>query len=184
MTEPQSGADILARIKPVRREETTELCMRPDLLDRFDALVTELDQSRVDDVAGKRLTDSTSKRTREIAEQIEALKAEITETVIVFRLRALNKAEWSALVANHPPRSDNHIDHAVGYNRDAVDDAAVQACIIDPDFDDLSWAQFMEVCNPSEWEELRDTARSVNRAVRDVPKSAAASRILARGAST
>lgn len=34
-TGPQSGADILARIKPRLREERTQLCLRPDLLDAW-----------------------------------------------------------------------------------------------------------------------------------------------------
>lgn len=60
----------------------------------------------------------------------------------------------------------------------------VRACLIDPVFDDASWAQFLEVCNPSEWQELRSRVQSANRGVVDLPKSELASRILTKRGST
>jgi hypothetical protein len=176
---PQSGADLLARIKPRAKEVTTELCMRPDLLEAHEAAHEALALSRANDAGSSRLTDGgVSAATKKAAQAVAAIEAEIAENVIVFRLRAMPQDKWRALCDNHPPRKGNDMDFMVGYDRDAVTDAGVRACIYDPVFDDASWATFMSVCNPSEWQELRQSFTIANQAVVDAPKSALASQIL------
>lgn len=183
MTEPQSGADILARIKPRLREEQTQICLRPDLLDAWEEATTELAEQQAADVGSPRLGSAASKSAQKLAAKVQSIEAEIEATAIHFRFRAMSKDKWQALCANHPPRSGNDMDRMVGYDRDGVLDAAVRECLIDPVFDQAAWAEFLEVCNPSEWEELRSTVNSVNRSVVDAPKSVLASRILSRRAS-
>lgn len=180
MSEPQSGAEILARIRPVRREESTYLCLRPDLLDEWEDANTALNEQQVADAAGARLNSGVSAKTKDLAKKVQALEAQIEETQIKFTLRAATADKWRSLCDKHPPRKDNDLDRYAGYNRDAVMDAAVRLCLVDPVFDEASWAQFLDVCNPSEWNELRAVVSSVNRSVVDVPKSPLASRILAK----
>lgn len=182
-TEPQSGAEILARIKPRQKEVTTELCMRPDLLEAHEAAATELATSRAEDAGAGRLANGgISAKTRKAAEAVKAVEAQIAENVIVFRLRAMPQDKWRALCDNHPPRKDNQMDFMRGHNADAVTDAGVRTCLYDPVFDDRSWADFLAVCNPSEWNELRAAFNIANEAVVDAPKSALASRILEKPA--
>jgi hypothetical protein len=57
-------------------------------------------------------------------------------------------------------------------------------CLIDPVFDDESWTELTKIINIGEWRELRDVVNSVNRGVVDAPKSALASQILGRRATT
>jgi len=181
-TKPQSGADILARIKPQLREETTELCLRPDLLDAHAEAAGELAVARAEEAAGARLSSGVSAKTRKLAERVKEIEAEIQDTVIVFRLRAMPQDKYRILCDNHPPRKGNEMDGFVGYNRDAVLDASVRVCLYDPEFDDVSWQAFLAVCNPSEWNELRSVVNSVNRSVADAPKSELASLVLAKPA--
>lgn len=180
MTEPQSGAELLARIRPVKREESTYLCLRPDLLDAWEDATTELAEAQAADTTGARLSTSPSASTKKLAKRVAEIEAEIEETQAKFTLRAMSKDRWQALCDEHPPRKGNEFDQFSGYNRDAVVDAAVRECLVDPVFDDASWVQFQDVCNPSEWAELRSMVQSVNRKVVEPPKSALASQILAK----
>lgn len=183
-TEPQNGAELLARIRPTRKEERLQLCLRPDLLEAHEAAASELAEVIGRDQASQRLATGTSQAAKKAAEKVAAIEAEIEETAIWFTLRSLPADEWRTLCDNHPPRKGNEVDFYAGYNRDAVLDAAVRKCLIDPVFDAASWKDFMDVCNPSEWNELRTSVNNVNRSVVDAPKSELASRILAKRATT
>lgn len=178
---PQSGAEWLARIKPRLREQRTQICLRPDLLDAWEEANSRLLDAQNEDIGTKRLaTGGTSSVTKKIAREVEAIQDEIERTSLWVTFRALPKDEWVKLCEQNPPRRGNDLDQVVGYDRDGVTDAAVRACMIDPEFDDQSWADFVKVVNPSEWAELRESVQLVNRAVTSTPKSAWAERALSR----
>lgn len=180
MTAPLNGAELLARIRPVLREESTQICMRPDLIDAFHEAEAALAQARTGDAAGQRLGSGISASTKTLAKKVQALEKEIEECAITFRFRAMTKDEWRALCDNHKPRKGDQLDAYVGYDRDAVNDEAVRKCLFDPVFDDASWAELMGVINPSEWKELRETVNLANRSVVDTPKSVLASQTLSK----
>lgn len=182
MSEPVSGADLLARIRPRLNEGEIEICLRPDLIDEWQE-ANETLQELV--AAGMKPGRIASKPTEQIeaAKRVQDLEQQIQAASAVFRFRALPKDEWRALCDDHPPRKGNEVDHWTGYNRDAVLDAAVRASLYDPVFDDESWANLVAVTSGGEWEELRKEANSVNRGVNDNPKSELASSILTRHAS-
>lgn len=180
MSEPQNGADLLARIRPQLREEGVEICLRPDLLEAWEEANEQLAQIKVDDAAGKRLGAGVSKEQKAKAEEVRKLEDQIVENSIMFRFRAMPKDAWRKLTDAHPPRKDNQVDHYVGYNRDDVHDAAVRKSLYDPVFTDESWAELLTVVNPNEWQALVNTVTSVNRGEVNLPKSELASRILDR----
>lgn len=186
MSEPMNGAELLARIRPVMREESTQVCLRPDLVDAVIAADQELLQSQAKDTSGEgRMVDGgASPRTIELAEKVRALEEEVVAHSITFHFRAVSKDRWSALCDEHPPRPNNELDKFAGYDRDGVLAAAVRLCLVDPVFDDASWAELVKVLPEGEWKELTDTVNSLNRGVVDAPKSVLASRILDRLAST
>mgnify|MGYP003508463581 FL=1 len=180
---PVNGAELLARIRPVFREETTETCLRPDLLDEWEKLNEELGGLVAEQSAGNRkMGTGHTPNVRKVAKAIEVLETQIQEASMKCRFRAMSKDAWQELIALHPPRQGNDVDAFSGYDRDAVFDAAIRKCLIDPVFDEASFAELERVCNPSEWEELRATVRSVNRAGGPAPKSELAGRILSRPA--
>lgn len=180
MSEPMTGAELLARIKPKLREESTELCLRPDLYDEWEQANEDLADSRAKDTSANRLGAGTSENTVRLAERVQELEDEIRSTAVTFRFRAMPKDKWQTLCDTHPPRKGNDLDMYAGYNRDAVIDAAVQLCMVEPVFDKDSWETFEDVVNPAEWRELRTVVNSVNRATGDIPKSELASLILRR----
>lgn len=186
MSDPLNGADLLARIRPVMREESTQVCLRPDLIEAVMAADEELVKSKAKDTSGEgRLaTGGESPRTIELAEKVRALEEEVVANSITFHFRAMSKDRWSALCDEHPPRPKNELDKYAGYDRQGVLDAAVRLCLFDPVFDDESWAELTKVLNEGEWKELTDTVNSLNRGVVDAPKSVLASQILDRLAST
>lgn len=190
-TSPKSGAELLARIKPQLREESTQVCLRPDLLDEWDAANAELQKAQGADIQKGRLGTGVSQSTKALAKKVAALEEEIEATAVMFRFRAMNKDRWQALCDSYPPRAGNEFDMLTGYNRDAVMDAAVRECLYDPVFEDCTnevcahdecgtWQHLVKMCNPAEWKELRDTVTSVNRSVVDLPKSVLASSILSK----
>lgn len=185
-TAPLSGADLLARIKPTLREESTQICLRPDLLNAWEDANTALAEVQTREAqANARLGTGASTAVKKAAEAVRAIESEIEQHAITFRFRAVSKDKYRALCDRHAPRKGNELDQFTGYDRDAVADALVRECLFDPVFDDASWAQFLEVCNPSEWAELRKTAQEANRGSVDLPKSSLASEVLDRpGASS
>lgn len=182
MPEPQSGADVLARIQPRLREESTHILLRPDLLDAWEEAVAELGAAKDQDGRGERLATGTSRRTKDLAKKVQALEEQIEALQLKVTFRAMPADEWSVLCEQHPPRRGNDLDQYAGYDREAVMKVAVRECMIDPVFDDKSWAEFCKVLNPSEWRELTETVNSVNRSVKSAPKSALAASVLARPA--
>lgn len=179
---PQSGADILARIQPRLREEATQICLRPDLLEAWETANEALMESQQRDVGDRRLASATSKKTLRLAKEVQDIEARIEESSMRVKFRAMPKDDWTVLCEESPPRPGNDMDQIAGYDRDAVTDAAVRRCMVDPVFDDASWNEFVKVCNPGEWAELRNAVQMVNRAVTSTPKSVWAERALSRRA--
>lgn len=183
-TTPQNGAELLARIRPILATKSTQICLRPDLIEAWEKADDALTEARAKDFTpGEgRMADrrEESADTKKLAKKVQALEAEILDHAITFKFQALPKDKWQALCEQHPPRKDNNVDQFVGHNREAVEEAAVRECMIDPVFDDASWAELMAVCNPSEWSELRQAVREVNGSVTDLPKSRQASQVLAK----
>lgn len=205
---PESGAAILARVKPRRRRESTLVCLRADLLrdwETEDAALRELQTQRAGNI--NRLNPGTSTEDtldeaeksghadiRAQARKVRKIEQQIEESQIEFVFEQMNKDEWSALLDEHPPREDNQVDHIVGYDREAVLEALVYRCLVQPVFERCeepgcdhsecgTWEQLTGTISPSEWRELRDTANRANSGVVDPPKSVLASLILDKRAS-
>lgn len=186
---PQNGAELLARIRPTLPTLSTQICLPTsegrDLMKEHEAANTALAEARSEGVAGTRMVGARRTQdadagpdVRKLAKKVQAIEAEIEANSITFTFEAMPNSKYRDLCDKHPPRDGNQMDQYVGYDREAVEDDLVRACLIDPVFDDESWAQFLAVCNPSEWKELRETVAAVNRAVTAVPKSRLASQIL------
>lgn len=195
MNDVQSGAELLAANKPRLRELATNICLRPDLLERWDTLNDALAEEKGNTTGGQRMANGgTTPAAKKLARQIKAVEKEIEDTQFRFLFRAMPKDQWQAIADQHPRREGNQLDAFVGYNRDAVVDEAIRGCLVSPRFNDCtipdcshvdcgSWQQFLSVCNPSEWAELRRTVDEVNQAATNAPKSQLASQILGSGGS-
>lgn len=121
-------------------ERTVPICTRGDLVAEHEELERQLDE------ANRRASDSLAGNgAGEIIDRMAALQDEMRASTVTFRLRALPKPKWRALLAEHPPRRTEDDrpdpeDAAIGVNMETFWDAIVRACLIDPEVDDESWA--------------------------------------------
>ncbi len=177
-------AELLARIGPKLDEDWTEICLRPDLVAEAEELDDKLTAAQVKP-GPRRNSDGTTAEARRIAKEFEAVSKQIAESAVRFTFRGLPKDEFRALCDQHPPRRGDQGDAFVGYDRNSLGDALVKASVIEPIFDETSWAALLEVVTIGEWNEMRRRAEKVNGSVvTEAPKSLLASRILSSRAST
>jgi hypothetical protein len=181
----ETGAEILARIKPKLDEDWIEICLRPDLVASHEELESDLEDSTIADQTAqkgpRRNSDKApapSARTLELLERIEAVEAEMAESGVRFDFRALPKDKFRALCDQHPPRKGDMGDQSVGYHRVDLGDALVKECMTSPVFDAEAWEQLVDVVSIGEWNRLRARAEKVNGSVvTESPKSGLASAI-------
>lgn len=162
-------------------ERTVDICLRGDLQAEWEDLhrqLAELDARQ--SAADTRLNSGAKREQEQIAARIEALEAEMRAETIVFRLRALGKKAWGALLKEHPPRKSNDDDTMLGYDADSFFPAAIRACTYSPDdLDDETWADLLdERITEYQFGSLQNAVLALNVRQVSVPNSSAASRIL------
>lgn len=156
-------------------ETTVMICLRGDLAADHEAAEREL--AEAEQRTGESLAGSGA---GEIVDRISALEDQMREHSYEFRLRALPRPAWRALVAEHPPRRD--VDNAIvqtdliGVNAETFYDAIIRACLVDPELDDADWAALEGALTDRQYDELAEAAWGLNRREVDIPFSLAASR--------
>lgn len=173
--------DIKALIRDARLPEATvAVCLHADLVAEVEAAERELAQEQ----ARPRTSLGDGGRAREIAERIEALRRQMMEYTVEFRLRAMTRPQWRAFVAEHPPRKadDGSVDERdkyIGVNTDTFFPALIRRSVVSPELDDEDWRLLLdERLTDRQVDQLADAAWRLNRRDVDVPFSPAASRIL------
>lgn len=161
-------------------ERTVPVCLRGDLAAEHEELERRLDE------ANRRPAESLAGNgAGELADRLEELEAEMRAATVTFRLRALPKPVWRALLAAHPPRQDddgNPIaeDTAIGINMETFWDAMIRACLVDPMVDDETWDMMAGPdgkLTDRQLGQLADAAWAANRGDVSVPFSRAASQM-------
>jgi hypothetical protein len=154
-------------------ERTVQICLRGDLVAEHEAAERELGSAQraaADSLAGNGAA--------EIAERIEALEAEMREHTYEFRLRALPRHEFRALMSEHPPREGERLDTAYVVNADTFFPALIRASVLDPELDAAEWAELLEnQLTDFQFNSLFLTAWGLNTREVDIPFSLAASRM-------
>src|SRR5689334_2535642 len=118
------GTDISAALAAAKLPELSiPICLRGDLVAEIQELDRELNTL---DRPSASLADGGRKR--QVAERIEALRAEMTAASVVFRLRAITRRRWTELLKEHPPRPDVDADRVVGLNESTFYDALLREC--------------------------------------------------------
>lgn len=162
-------------------EKTVTVCLRGDLAAEFDETEAALEKAQ------QRALEAFDggAEAPELIDKIEALQEEMRASSYQFRLRAIPKAKFRALVSAHPPRKvyddDNNetvheADKYTGVNGETFHDALIVACLVDPPVDEAKWQLIQEKLNDRQFDELSMAAWSVNRSEVDIPFSRAASR--------
>lgn len=177
MSEAQYVEDVDAFLEGLTLpEDGVPICMRGDLQSRFEELERALDVARRKP-AGDTLASSDSEA-RAIAEEIEALRAEMQTHVRVFLLRARPRKEWSDLGKEHPPRKQDPGDVQAGFNRETFPVAALAACSVKPKMSVEKAGTLVDRVTQGQWNALWDKIIELNGGSGEVPFSWAASEIL------
>lgn len=171
-------ADILGTAK--LPEKTVPLCLRGDLVAELEDLERKLEDAEKDrgdsldagaDVAG-------------LVEEIELLQGQMKESIYTFKVRALSRRAYRALVAEHPARQDvdddgnkkvNADDESLGFNVTTFFEALLRIALIDPELDDTAWEQLLDALTDRQFDELAGAAWLLNRTEVDIPFSRAGS---------
>lgn len=141
----ETGADILKRINPQRRVETTTVCLNSSLLREFqeaDIKLVELvgattaNPNRLNPgVVMEQAEKSEDPDIRAQARKVRKIEDAIVDAQVEFTFTAMTKDDYANICAHHRPRQGDQIDLVVGYDRDAVLDAMVRASLTSPTFE-------------------------------------------------
>lgn len=158
-------------------ERTVPVCLRGDLRGDFEQAERELEQlqeSRQDSMAAPGVG--------ELVDRIQSLRQQMRDATVTFRLRALSKPKYHALVAKHPPRHGDNgevidADRALDVNSDTFFEELVPLSIVDPELDENDYAQLVELLTDYQFTELGVAALGLNRSEVDIPFSSAVSKL-------
>lgn len=171
--------DILAGAKPAER--TTPLCLRGDLVAQIEDLERQLAEAQQSDRGDSLASGGPA---RALAEEIEALREQMRDGTVVFRLRSIGRRAFQALIAAYPPRRDDDGrpldgDARLGANAETVWDPVLRASLVEPELNPDQLTHILdEVLSDGQYDRLAALAWAVNRGEVDVPFSSAASRLL------
>lgn len=157
-----------------RPEKTVEVCYRGDLV----AQIEDLERT-LRDLRTNAQTMADRGEARKVAEQIEAVRAEMQAETEVWRLRGRTREEWVKLLGDHAPREDDERDSAVGFNADTFWPALIRACLVEPALEDDEFDELTSEMSSYQFDSLADAAMAVSRRRVDVPFSFASSATLA-----
>lgn len=134
--------ELLADAK--RAERTVLICLGADLVAEHEGLERQLELARKRPDTGKE-----GGGVGELIDQIDALEERMREHSYTFRLRALPRHEFRALIHAHQPRTDENgerekDDAALGVNRETFFPALIRAVVYDPTPTAAEWADLLD----------------------------------------
>jgi hypothetical protein len=159
-------------------ERVVPLVMRGDLAVEHERLVDEIEKAKA-----RGASSLAGAGTAELKEQLRAIEAEMQDSIVAFRLRALPRSKrpddgrptWSELGEQHPPRvSDGVMDArdriAGGINADTFPEPLVKASVVEPDdITEADWPGLLAGLTQGQFDSLVNVAWELNRGEVDVP---------------
>lgn len=165
------AAAILAEVTPVTR--TVAVCVRGDLTSAIEELDEQLRALRGEDVMG-------SAEAKALAEQLEALEAEAAAHTYEFRFEPIGTQRWRKLAGEHPPTEEQQaINRFAEWDVESFPSAAIAASCAEPAMTVEQALQFEDRLSLGQWRRLWGACLAVNMDGGQVPKSVAASSVLA-----
>lgn len=164
--------EILSSAK--RPEADVELNLRGDLQSQWEELDIRLRTAQAVSA-----TLAPSPEAIELAKEIQDLEAELTESRLVVKLRAVTRKEWLALLSRHAPRKNVEADQILGINADTFFDDLLSVSILTPVLTEEQLETLLESVTSNQYDKLTDTAWSLNRKDKDAAVfSRAASQVI------
>jgi hypothetical protein len=149
-----------------------EVCPRAELVAKHQELERRLVEAGQS--SSSSLADDGSRR---LAEQLQAVETEMSDTARRFRFRALSRRAWRDLLSQHPPRKQDKADQ-LDFNPETFPVAAIAACALEPAMT-AEQASLLEDRLPlGQFQKLWGAVLDVNLGVSDTPKSVLATAIL------
>lgn len=175
------GKSIKEQLKAAKLpEHTITVCLRGDLVAEIEDLDDQLRRAREQEQAtgSKRMANKSA--SLDLANRIEALRTEMAEAEITFRLRALPKDRWRDLKLAHPPNEDDQQDQRLGVDLYGLAPQVLPQVTVEPEMDADDWRQLEQVVSSGDWNRLAIAAVMLHEMGVDIPKSALASLVRER----
>ncbi len=162
--------DLIATAQP--RTQLVRICARGDLVAKHAEAVAVMQSA-----LGSDDTLAGSDESRDAAEAVVAVEAEMEAATVTFTVGSVSRHKWANLLAKYPPSAQ---DRRAGHDHDPekFPVAAVAECVIDPDLSPLQAQQLADVLPPGEWNKLWIAALTLNITGTPAPKLAAATELL------
>lgn len=151
-------------------ERTVAVCLRGNLYAEFQAAEEELGQALLNQ-AGM----GEDPQVEVLRDRVRDVQDRMRAGTLTLTVRAIPKPDFDALLLAHPPRDDHPRDAQNGFNRDAVNDALIRACIVTPEMTDARWGKLIKVLVTAQYQQVLEAVNAVNFTPVDVPFSYAAS---------
>lgn len=190
MPNPSFADVVKANADKGRRYTTHRVCLDPDLFREHEQLMVELGEAlaRREMAAKAKQRDperpntttrlaGSEKSATVAAKKIEKLIADNPAAFYEIRLEALERPDWLALRAQHPPRDDSDDDRGL-YNVATMPEPAVAASMTDPEATDENVAFLRSKLQNGEWEQMMRIIWALNEGVDEAPKEGRASEYL------
>lgn len=177
----------MSKLGTTRPTTVVNVVTNLDLLAAHQAESQELERLNRVQSASDRLNSAYSKEIREQAKKIQNIETMMDESTVCVKLRALKRAKYAEVVANHPPREDNDVDNAFGVNTDTFGDELVPLSIVEAwnkatnekvDFTGDDWAEEADEFTDAQYNEFAMAALNINRGATAIPFSSIASAVI------
>ena len=164
--------------KASRSTKTVKICVAGGLSGEYEQLTAELEERTLTWSPNDQRLGGTMKQdahSRELAERIQELEAEMAEATVKFTFEALPAKQWSDLLVSHPDKKREKL-----FDPETFVPAAIAACCTDPEgFDDPEKvAALFDALSAGQQGELFEAAWEVNQAGPFGRKSSLASEVL------
>lgn len=155
-----------------------ELCLDADVKGRWDLAALGLEEAaRLDQERGSMAMEHTVAK----IEEMDALRDRMAASTVMFEFRALDWQKRLTLQAEHPPREDNILDQARGYNMATFCPELIKkTCIAATGADGervtripaKSWTKMFSRLNLGQFQQLFNAAAATSDVAPAVPTSA------------
>lgn len=149
------------------------ICPRTDLRDKH----RELERRLVESSQSPSSSLADSGGAKGLAEELQAVEAEMEAATRSFRFQALSRRRWRGLLAGHPPQKQ-HKSEGLDFNPETFPVAAIAACAVEPAMNAEQAEKLADALPLGEFERLWAGVLEVNLGVSGNPKSMIATAIL------
>lgn len=147
---------VIAAITAERATTEVAICFKPSLVTQYQNQKATLDiRNSLSDTDG--------------SGDLKKLEKQIEKATIRFTLQALDRKEWRSLVKAHPPKENDTLDRASGFNADTFYDDLIPMSILSPSLSDEEWKEVDAALSEAQWQKLAIEAQRLNVATVDLP---------------